>query len=326
MRDGVDELNIFSGNAVSSTKMAKVKEAHFLKHLLRNKLLYILLLPGMLFFIIFNYLPMYGIVIAFMDFNVIKGIWGSQWVGISNFIELFSYSEFYNVLKNSLLINIYRLIWGFPAPIIVALMLNEIRRIRYKRVIQSLLYLPHFISWVVIAGIVYNFLSPSGGLVNVIIEMLGGKPVAFLQRPEYFRSIIVISDIWKEVGWGSIIYLAAMAGISSELYEASIIDGASRFQRILFVTIPGISTTIIVLFTLRMGSLLRNGFEQIFLLYNSLVYDVADVFETYTYRVGLMQGSYSFATAVGIFQSVIGLILILFTNKMAKKYGEGGLW
>ncbi|AEE95923.1 ABC transporter permease [Mahella australiensis] len=299
----------------------------FVRYFMQNKWLYILLIPGMAFFIIFNYIPMYGIVIAFKDFDVVKGIGASPWIGLENFRYLFKSQDFYEVFRNSLLISLYRLIWGFPAPILLAIMLNEVKNITFKRTVQTIVYLPHFISWVVIAGIVFNFLSPSNGIINYIItEVFGGKAIPFLQKPEYFRSIIVISDIWKETGWGTIIYLAAMAGIDPELYEAAIMDGASRMQRIRYITLPGIIGTITVLFILRMGSVLRNGFEQIFLLYNPLVYEVADVFETYTYRVGLLEGRFSYSTAVGIFQSVIGLILILTTNKLAKKYGEGGLW
>ena len=225
-----------------------------------------------------------------------------------------------------MLISFYRLVWGFPAPIIVALMLNEIHHNSFKRITQSLLYLPHFISWVVISGIVYNFLSPAGGALNIIIEAFGGQPVAFLQKPEWFRSIIVVSDIWKELGWGTIIYIAALTGIPGELYEAAIIDGASRLQRMFYITLPGIASTVIVLLTLRMGSILKNGFEQIFLLYNPMVFDVADVLETYTYRVGLLEGNFSFSTAVGIFSSVVGFVLIHLANKLAKRMGEGGLW
>jgi len=269
---------------------------------------------------------MYGVLIAFKNFNIVKGIWKSPWIGFDNFKYLFTSKEFYSILKNSILISLYRIMWGFPAPIILALMLNEVRHVHYKRVVQTILYLPHFISWVVMVGIVNNFLSPSTGIINYILKSITGTTIAFLQKPEYFRSILVITDIWKEAGWGTIVYLAAMTSIDSGLYEAAIIDGANRLQRIRYITIPGIASTIIVLLILRMGSILRNGFEQIFLLYSPLVYEVADVFETYTYRVGIREGRFSYATAVGMFQSVVGLILILTTNKIAKKYGEGGLW
>lgn len=296
------------------------------EYLFKHKWLYIMLIPGMTFLFIFKYIPMYGIVIAFKDFNIVKGIWQSPWVGLDNLRYLFKSRDFYIILRNSILISLYRLFWGFPVPVILALLLNEVRHIRYKRTIQTILYLPHFISWVVIVGIVYNFLSPSTGIINHIIKMFGKEPIAFLQRQEYFRSILVITDIWKEAGWGTIIYLAAITSIDENLYEAAIIDGATRLQRVRYITIPGIMSTIVVLLILRSGSILRNGFEQIFLMYSPLVYDVADVFETYTYRVGLQEGRFSYATAVGMFQSIVGLILIWVTNAFARKYGEGGLW
>jgi putative aldouronate transport system permease protein len=275
---------------------------------------------------VFHYLPMYGVLVAFQDFNMFKGFFESTWVGFKNFAFLFNSSDFYMILKNSLVFSFMRLAWGFPAPILIALMLNELGKQRYKKIIQTTIYLPHFISWVVIAGIVMNTLSPDSGIVNYIIKEMGGKPVLFLQDQNLFRWIIIVTEIWKEAGWGTIIYLAAIAGIDAEMYEAAYIDGASRLQRIIHITLPSISSTIIVLLILRMGHVLRNGFEQIFLLYSPMVYQVADVFETYTYRIGISEGRVSFATAVGVFQSLVGLVLILLTNKLAKKYGEGGLW
>ena len=297
-----------------------------LSYVSQNYWLYLLLIPGTAFIIIFRYVPMYGVLIAFQDFSVVRGIWRSPWVGFANFIYLFTSSSFYEILRNSVLISLYRLIFAFPVPVLMAILLSEMRGIVYKKVIQTIIYLPHFISWVVIAAMVYNFLSPSTGLVNKVIVALGGKPRAFLQDPRAFRGIIVASDIWKESGWGTIIYLAAIVGIDPELYEAAVIDGANRFRRIRHITIPGIVNTIIVILILRMGSILRNGFEQIFLLYSPLVYEVADVFETYTYRVGIREGRFSFATAVGLFQSLIGLVLILTTNALARRYGESSLW
>jgi putative aldouronate transport system permease protein len=240
---------------------------------------------------------------------------------------MFMSPGFYEVFKNSILISIYRLIWGFPIPIILAILLNELRGRQYKKIVQTAIYLPHFISWVVIAGMIQTFLSPSGGLVNTITALFGMEPIAFLQKPDYFRSIIVVSDIWKETGWGTIMFLAALVGINVELYEAARIDGAGRLKMIFYITLPSILNTIIIVFVLRMGSVLRNGFEQIFLLQNPLIIDVADVFETYTYRLGLIEGSYDIATAVGLFQSIVGFILILTANKVARKFSDGGaLW
>lgn len=303
-----------------------VKKISFQQYMKNNFWLYVFLIPGIIYFAVFHYAPMYGIVMAFQKFNPIAGISGSPFVGLENFKVLFQSESFITVFKNSLYISVLRLIWGFPMPILLALMLNEIKYKRFAKVSQTVMYLPHFISWVVLSGIIINLLSPSTGMINYIVKLFGGDSIAFLQDPKYFRSILVISDIWKEAGWGTIVYIAAIAGIDSEMYEAARIDGASFMQKIGYITLPSIIPTITVLFILRLGSILKNGFEQIFMLYSPTVYGVADVFETYTYRIGLREGQFSFATAVGLFQSVVGLILVLATNKLAQKYGEGGLW
>ncbi|HBM79902.1 MAG TPA: protein lplB [Clostridiaceae bacterium] len=295
-------------------------------YVMQNKWLYIFLAIGMIYLFIFNYLPMYGVVIAFQNFSPVKGFLKSEWVGLANFKYLFHSRDFIEVFKNSILISLYRIFWGFPAPIILALMLNEVKNLVFKRSIQTVVYLPHFISWVVLASMVVNFLAPSGGLVNNIIVALGGKPISFLTSTKWFRTVLVVTDIFKGVGWGTIVYLASMTSIDPGLYEAAIIDGATRMQRIKYITLPGISSTIVVLLVLRMGGILRNGFEQIFLLYSPLVYPVADVFETYTYRVGLLEGRFSYATAVGLFQSVVGFILIMLTNRISKIINGSSLW
>lgn len=296
------------------------------KHLLRNRWMYLFLLPGVVFLFIFNYVPIYGIIIAFKEFKFNMGIMGSPWVGLGHFEYLFSSKDFWNVLGNSVTLSFLRIAWGMPAPIIMALMLNEVRMNKLKRTIQTIVYLPHFISWVVLAGMIQNFVSPSGGLINRVIEMFGGRSIAFLQDPKYFRSILIISEIYKECGWGTIIYLAAMTGIDPEIYEAAIIDRASRLQRIWHITLPGIMYTVIALLILRMGSVLRNGFEQIFLLQTPLVYSVSDVFETYTYRVGLQQGRYSYAAAVGLFQSIVGFLMIYISNTISRRLSDSSLW
>lgn len=295
--------------------------SYYMKH----RWLYVFLVPGMVYLLVFKYIPMFGIVIAFKDFHLTKGIWASEWIGLDNFTYLLQSKDFYKVLRNSILLSIYQIVWGFPAPIVLALMLNEVRRLLFKRVVQTVLYLPHFISWVVLAGMIVNFLSPSTGVINFVIESLGGQPVSFLQKPEYFRTIIVSAEIWKDLGWGTIIYLAAMTGVDPTLYESAKMDGANRFQQIRHVTIPGIASTIVVLLVLRAGSILDNGFEQVFLLYNPLTYDVADVFETYTYRIGLIDGRLSFATAVGLFKGVVGFVLIVLANRAARLLGKQ-LW
>lgn len=275
--------------------------------------------------IVFKYVPMFGIVIAFKDFSLVRGIWASPWVGFEHFQYLFQSADFYKVLSNSLILSFYQILFGFPAPILLAIMLNEIRHLAFKRISQTLLYLPHFISWVVLAGMIVNFLSPSTGPVNYLIKELGFEAIPFLLKPEYFRTILVSAEIWKGVGWGTIIYLAAMTGIDPSLYESAKLDGASRIQQIRYITLPGITTTITVLLVLQMGHVLDNGFEQVFLLYNPSTYEVADVFETYTYRIGLLDGRLSFAAAVGMFKAVVGLVMVLLANRAARFFGNQ-LW
>jgi ABC-type polysaccharide transport system, permease component len=291
-----------------------------------NRYMYLLLTPCIIYFLIFHYAPMYGLIIAFKDFKFSQGIWGSAWVGLENFRYLFSLPDFYRVLGNSLMLSLLRLVIAFPVPIILALALNEIPFFKYKRISQTLIYLPYFISWVIIGGILVNLLSPSWGIVNTIIKTLGGEPVFFLGSAKYFRGVAIVSHIWKTAGWETIIYLAAITSISPELYEAAKIDGASRFQRILHVTLPGIKTTIVILLLLSVGNLMNNGFEQIFILQNASNLNVAEVFETYTFRLGMISGRFSFATTVGLFSSVIGFVLLVIANGIAKLMGEEGIF
>ena len=295
-------------------------------HLQKYIWLYIFLLPGLSYLIIFKYGPIYGVIIAFKDFRLARGIWGSDWIGFDNFRYLFTSKTFFLVFKNSIILSLLTLLCGFPAPLILALLLNEFRFQTYKRAIQSILYLPHFISWVVVAGIVISFLSPGRGVVGYIVSFFGWEPKAYLLSSDHFRAILILSGIWKGAGWGTIVYLAALSSIDENLYEAAIIDGVNRFQRIWYVTIPGIASTVVVLLILSMGGILSNGFEQIYMLYSPMVYNVADVFETYTFRVGLMEGRFGYGTAVGIFQSFVGMIMILITNAVARRLGERGLW
>ncbi|MDR6550804.1 ABC transporter permease subunit [Paenibacillus qinlingensis] len=297
------------------------RRRHFAKH----KWLYLFLIPGCLYLLIFKYIPIFGVVIAFKDFSLVRGIWASEWVGLDNFQYLFQSKDFYVVLRNTLILSFYQLLWGFPAPIILAIMLNEVRHMAFKRVSQTILYLPHFISWVVLAGMIINFLSPSTGAVNTIITSFGYKPIPFLLEPSYFRTILVSAEVWKGMGWGTIIYLAAMTGIDSSLYEAAKMDGASRVKQILHITIPGILPTIVILIVLQLGHILDNGFEQVFLLYNPSTYEVADVLETYTYRIGLIDGRLSFSAAVGLFKAFVGFVLVLGANRIAKLFGHN-IW
>lgn len=297
-------------------------KGNLLKHFKMHKWLYIFLIPGCLYLLIFKYIPMFGIVIAFKDFSLTRGIWASDWIGFENFSYLFESKDFYKVLRNSLILSSYHIVFAFPAPIILAVMLNEVKSILFKRVSQTVLYLPHFISWVVLAGMVVNFLSPSTGPVNHVIKAMGYEPIAFLLKPEYFRTILVSAEIWKGVGWGTIVYLAAMTGIDPSLYESAKMDGATRLQQIRYITIPGIASTVVVMLILQLGHILDNGFEQVYLLYNPSTYDVADVFETYTYRIGLIDGRLSFAAAVGLFKAFVGLTLILIANRIARLFGK----
>lgn len=291
----------------------------------QNIWLYLFMVPVLLYFAIFHYGPMYGILMAFQDFSPVKGISGSEWVGLKNFKILFGSDKFIQVFRNSLWLNFLKLFFGFPVPIILAIVLSEIHMKRFTKCSQTILYLPHFISWVVLSGILINLLSTSNGAVNEVIKAFGGEPIEFIQNPKLIRSTLVVSDIWKEAGWSAIIYIASIAGIDRQLYEAAEIDGASILQRIRYVTLPAIMPTVTVMLILRLGSVLSNGFEQIFMLYSASTYDVVDVFETYTYRIGLKGGQFSYSVAVGLFQSVVGLILVLVTNKISKKYGEGGI-
>jgi putative aldouronate transport system permease protein len=309
-----------------ASEMARSKTQLALRYINKKKYLYILLIPAVVYFLIFNYVPMYGIIIAFKDFNFSKGIVGSSWIGFENFRYMFGLSDFYTVFWNSLYLSFLRLVFGFPFPILLALLLNEMRNRTYQRITQTLIYLPHFISWVVIGGILVNFLSPSWGVVNIFLKQFGFEPVFFLADTNYFRPLVILSSMWKESGWESILYLAAMVGINTELYEAASIDGANRFQRILNVTLPGIKSTIIILLILRLGHIMGNGFEQIFVLQNPLNLSVSEVFETYVYRVGLIGGRFSFGTTVGLFTSVIGLIFLLASNQIAKWMKEDGIW
>lgn len=297
-----------------------------LKDLVRDKYLYLLLLPGMLFIIVFKYIPMYGLVIAFQEYNILQGVGGSDWVGLYQFEKLFTMLDFTSVFKNTLIISTLKLVWGFPAPIVLALLLNEVKQLVFQRFVQTVVYLPHFISWVIFSGIIIIFLNPVDGLVNQVMGWFGGESVDFLIEKSYFRSILVATDIYKEVGWGTIIYLAAISGINPQLYEAAIVDGAGRFRQMWNITLPSIRHVIVILFILSLGNILDAGFLQTLLLYNPLVMDVADIIDTYVYRKGIVDASYSLGAAAGVFKSVIALILVAASNQLAKRFGEEGLW
>ncbi|MBB6731592.1 ABC transporter permease [Cohnella zeiphila] len=299
-----------------------------MKMLLKHRELFALYLFAFAFFIVFKYGPIYGVLIAFKDFRVIDGIWGSPWVGFKHFEELFQNADFYRLLKNTLLLNLYMLIFAFPAPIVLALMLNEIRSRFFQRFVQMTMYLPHFVSWVIMSGLVIYFLSPTTGVIAEIFGWFGAKPIFFLGQKEYFRPVVVASAILKDIGWSSIIYFAALSGISPELHESATIDGASRWQRILRINIPSIMPTVAIMFILNLGSFLSANFEQVINLINPVTYETGDVIDTYVYRVGLQQFQYSYTAAIGLFKSLVGLVLILGANFTVRRLsrGENGLW
>ncbi|MBI1257031.1 MAG: ABC transporter permease subunit [Chloroflexi bacterium] len=305
------------------------KRRKLLRQLWAYRFYYLLALPGILYFIIFHYLPMLGIVIAFKDispFGGLEGIISAPWVGFKHFNRFFSSIFFWNVMGNTLIISGLKILVGFPAPILFALMLNEVMRLRFKRIVQTISYLPHFISWVVVTGLVTALLATSGGVVTEFLNNITGNQWSFITNPDYFRAILVGSDVWKNVGWSSIIYLAAMSGIDPHLYEAAAIDGANRFQMARFITLPGIAFVIAILFIFEMGHILDAGFEQILLLYSPSTYGVADIIDTYVYREGLIGLKYSFAAAVGLFKGVMAFVMILITNIVTHRLGQPGIW
>jgi len=295
------------------------------KRIKDSKYLYLMFFLPFLYFVIFKYGPMFGLLIAFKDYNVFEGVWGSKWVGFAHFKAFLSDEYFWKLVRNTVVINIYMLIFYFPAPIILALLLNEVRHSLFKKAVQSISYLPHFLSTVVVCGMIVNLLS-SEGLVNRIIQFFGGERIPFLMLPEWFRTIYVSSEIWQRVGWGSIIYLAALTGIDPHLYEAAKMDGANRRQQAWYITLPGIAPVISILFLLTLGEIMSVGFEKILLLYNGSTYETADVISTYVYRRGLVGADFSYGAAVGMFQSVIALILIYLANRGARRMGAASLW
>ncbi|MCZ8516899.1 ABC transporter permease subunit [Paenibacillus filicis] len=321
--------NIKAGEVQLSRSVYQTKKQGFVhrlgKDLYKNRFIYFMALPVIAYYIVFQYVPMYGATIAFKDFTPIKGILGSPWIGFQNFTDFFNDVYFGRILSNTLLISLYNLIFGFPAPIILALLLNEVRKNGFKRFVQSVTYLPHFISVMVLCGLIVDFTSRNG-IINDLLAFMGMERTTMLLRPELFRTIYVGSNIWQELGWGSIIYLAALAGIDQDLYEAAKIDGAGRFKQMLHITLPGIMPTIVILFILRMGSMMNVGFDKIFLLYNPITYETSDVISTYVYRKGILESNYSFSAAVGLFNSVINFVLLVITNKLSKKVNETSLW
>ena len=303
------------------------KQKSILAKLKRDKWLYIFLIPVILYFFLFKYVPIFfSFNMAFRDFNLTDGMLASKWVGFDNFTSLFSSGSFYNVLKNTIVLNILLLLFSFPFPIILALLLNEVQAPLYKKSVQSILYIPHFISWVVLGGIIISFLSPSSGFLNHLLKLVGQQPIYFMASEEWWLVTYVVSDIWQSAGWGTIIYMAAITGIDPSLYEATIVDGAGKWKQTLHITLPGISSTIVIMLIMRMGAMLNTPFEQIYALQNDAVLRVSDVIATYEYRIGLQGMQYSFTTALGLFKGVVGLVFISAANKIANAISENGLW
>lgn len=292
----------------------------------KYKAIYLVSIPGIVYFIIFKYIPLFGSVMAFQNYNIFKGLSGSPWVGLEHFQRMFQYDEFLRIFYNTVIIGLYDLIFAFPFPIILALLLNEMRLAVYKKIVQTVVYMPHFLSWVIVGGIFLGILSPTTGIVNQIIGYFGIDPIYFLGEDSYIRTILVSAGVWKDSGYGTIVYLAALAGINPDLYEAARMDGANRWKQTLSITLPSILPTITILFLLHIGKFLDFGFERVFVFLNSLNSTHGEILDTYIYRVGLLDRQYSYTTAIGLFKSVVGLVLVVVGNTMSKKVSGEGLY
>ena len=303
-----------------------LKQKNFWHRFIRDYELHLLVLPGLLILIIFKYLPMYGIVMAFQNFNPGKGIFHSDWVGLKHVTDFFKDPYFIRTMRNTFLLGFYSLLFSFPAPIVLALLFNEVRNRIFKRVVQTLSYMPYFLSTVIVVGLLIEYTNLSEGLVNNIISLLGGQRINFFAETRWFRSLYILSGIWQGMGFGTIIYLAALSGVDPELYEAAVIDGAGRFKQMLHITLPGIAPTITIMLILAVGGILGNDFQKILLMYKPGLYEVADVVSTYVYRAGIEGANYSYSTAIGLFLSVISFIFLYSTNKLSKILGDTYLW
>jgi putative aldouronate transport system permease protein len=313
-------------NTVAAPAVPRHARRGFLARAMRSWELYVFLLPTLLYFVIFHYGPLYGAQIAFRDYLGPLGIWGSPWVGLQNFERFFNSAYFVNLLSNTVILSVLMLAFSFPMPVILALMLNQLGNQRYKRILQTVSYAPHFISTVVFVGMLVLFTSPSVGIINILVSKLGGPRIYYMGNVAWFRPVYVLSDIWQETGWGAIIYLAALSAINPELYEAATIDGATKFQRILHIDIPAILPTVTILLVLRAGAIMSLGFEKAFLMQSSLNLEYSEIISTYVYKVGLQGAQFSFASAVGLFNSVANLMLLLIVNRVARALGGMTLW
>ncbi|NMA82828.1 MAG: sugar ABC transporter permease [Epulopiscium sp.] len=306
--------------------IAKPQKPSLIKRVKRDWQLLLILLPGLIFYIIFRYGPMYGMIISFKDYSVYKGIINSPWVGLKHFKRFFGNPDFFRLFRNTFMLGMTTLIFSFPFPIIFAVLLNEIRNIKFKKVVQTASYVPSFLSIVIISSMIIDFLSPGHGIINQIIAALGFEKIYFMIRPEWFRTVYVASEVWSGMGFNAILFIAAIAGIDPQLYEAAELDGCGRIKKMWYITVPSILPTIATLFILKSGSVFRIGFEKVLLLYNPATYEVADVFATYVYRQGLVDMNYSYAAAVGLFESVVALAMLLIANTLSKKLSEQSIW
>lgn len=316
-----------SANRVKGPVLPDTRHGNrFWKHVIRDRYLLLLFLPCLLYYIFFKYVPMWGVLISFKDFKPFIGFAGSKWVGLKHYISFFSSPDAWRVIRNTLLLGVLSLVFSFPIPIIFALALNEITRKKFKKFVQTVSYMPHFLSAVVVCGMLMSFLSPIRGIVNIIINFFGGQTINFLSSAKYFRAIYVISEIWQTMGWSAIVYLAAISNVDPGYYEAAKLDGASRLRQIWSITLPCIAPTVATMLILRVGSILDVGLEKVLLLYSPAIYETSDIISTYVYRQGIISGNMSYATAIGLFSSIVNLILLVTANYFSKKFSETGLF
>ena len=300
-----------------------LKSSGWLGH---NGALLIMVLPGVIWLIMFRFIPLAGSLIAFQDYQILRGFWESPWVGLKHFKYLFQYPDFYKIFRNTLVLGVYTLVFTFPLPILIALMMNEFRNKQYKGFIQTAIYIPYFFSWVIIAGFAEELLGMNG-MINRVVKSTGNDPVIFLQYSQYFRTIVTSATIYRESGWSAIIFIAAMSSIDPSLYESAKIDGANRWKQIWHITLPCIMETVIIMLMLKLGQFMTQGFDRIYVFLKPMTLDVGDIFDTFVFRVGITQGQHSLTTAIGLFQSLVGLILVVLSNKLSKKLtGEGVVW
>ncbi|QRF31373.1 ABC transporter permease [Bacillus safensis] len=315
-----------TAKGVPAADLKREKRKRLLNQLLSQKFLYLMILPGLIYFIVFKYVPMWGLIIAFQDYQPFLGILGSEWVGFKHFIRLFTEPTFFILLKNTLILFAMNVVIFFPIPILLALLLNEVRLALFKKFVQTMIYIPHFMSWVIVVSLSFVLLTVDGGLINELIAFFGGEKINFLLSQEWFRPMYILQVIWREAGWSTIIYLAAITAVDPQLYEAAKMDGAGRLRQMWHITLPAIKSVIVVLLILKIGDTLELGFEHVYLLLNATNREVAEIFDTYVYTAGLKQGQFSYSTAVGLFKAAVGLILVMMANRLAKRFGEEGIY